>query len=101
MQTRSFCYISDMIDALTKLMNSDFQGPINIGNPKKVTIKQLAEIIRQKINPDLEFIYKSLPQDDPLQRSPSIDLANKHLNWFPKVCLEEGLNKTIKFMRDL
>tara|TARA_B100000131_G_scaffold290701_1_gene303687 strand:+ start:159 stop:1079 length:921 start_codon:yes stop_codon:yes gene_type:complete len=100
-QTRSFCYVSDMIDALIKLMNSDFQGPINIGNPNKLTIKQLAEIIRQKINPDLDFIYKSLPQDDPLQRSPKISLANKQLNWFPKVSLEEGLDKTIKFMRDL
>ncbi len=100
-QTRSFCYVSDLVDGLIKLMNSDFKGPVNIGNPNEFTIKQLAEIIRQKINPNLEFTYQPLPQDDPLQRRPKIDLAKKHLNWSPKIELDEGLNNTIKFMKEI
>ena len=69
-QTRSFCYVDDLISGLSKLMNSDYSLPINIGNPEEYTINEIAKIIREKINPNLEIIYKELPKDDPLKRRP-------------------------------
>ena len=100
-QTRSFCYVDDLVNGLMKLMDSDYDGPINLGNPREFTINKLAELIRKEINPDLKIIYKPLPEDDPLQRKPLIETAKKELNWQPTIKLEEGLKKTISYFRDL
>ena len=99
-QTRSFCYVDDLIEGMIRLMNGDKTGPINIGNPGEFTIRQLAEMVREKINPELEFVTKPLPQDDPLQRKPIIDLARKELGWEPTVALKEGLRPTIDWFRE-
>jgi len=100
-QTRSFCYVDDLINGMMKLMESNKSGPINIGNDKEFTIIELAKKIRDKINPSLEIIFKPLPQDDPLQRKPVLDRALKELNWHPKIELDEGLNKTINYFKSL
>ena len=94
-QTRSFCYVDDLINGMMKLMNSEHNGPLNIGNPYEYTINQIAETIIKLINPSLKITNKPLPQDDPLKRKPDINLANKLLNWMPEVKLKEGLKKTI------
>ncbi len=99
-QTRSFCYVDDLIDGMVKLMNGSHNGPINIGNPDEFTIKELAKIVIEKINPNLQISYSPLPQDDPLQRKPDISLANKVLEWEPKVNIAEGLNKTIPWFKE-
>ena len=99
-QTRSFCYVVDLIDGMIKLMNGSHNGPINIGNPTEFTIKELAEIVIEKINPRLEISYLPLPQDDPLQRKPDITLAKKALSWEPKININEGLNKTIPWFKE-
>ncbi len=98
-QTRSFCYIDDLIDVLIKMMNSEdsFLGPVNTGNPDEFTIKQLAELVISKVNPTLKVVYKPLPSDDPTQRCPDINLAKTKLNWEPKVKLSDGLDKTIEY----
>tara|TARA_Y100001968_G_C19406174_1_gene743755 strand:- start:218 stop:1147 length:930 start_codon:yes stop_codon:yes gene_type:complete len=99
-QTRSFCYVDDLVEGLMKLMNSDYLYPVNLGNPRESTIVELAEIVRSKINPSLEMCFeKVLPQDDPLQRQPIIELAKSQLNWEPKTSLEVGLDKTIKYFK--
>tara|TARA_Y100001968_G_scaffold122890_1_gene111826 strand:- start:2109 stop:3050 length:942 start_codon:yes stop_codon:yes gene_type:complete len=99
-QTRSFCYVDDLIKGMILLMDSDHMGPINIGNPEEYTIMKIAEIIRSKINPKLEIIYKPLPSDDPNRRKPNILLAKQYLNWEPKISFNEGLDKTINFFID-
>ena len=98
-QTRSFCYIDDLIDVIIKMMASkdDFSGPVNTGNSDEFTIAELAEMVKEKINPNLKIIYKPLPSDDPTQRRPDITLAKKELNWEPKITLSEGLDKTIEY----
>lgn len=98
-QTRSFCFVDDMIDGLMALMNScqAVTGPINIGNPTEFTIKTLAEKIIEQTASKSKIIYKKLPFDDPKQRQPNITLANKLLDWQPTIQLEEGLEKTIKY----
>ena len=98
-QTRSFCYVDDLVEGLIRLMNGNHSGPINIGNPGEFTIRQLAELVLERINPDLPLTYLPLPQDDPLQRQPVIDLARQELGWEPKVPLEEGLGPTIDYFR--
>ena len=98
-QTRSFCYVDDLIDGMVKLMNGGHNGPINIGNPNEFTIKELAEMVIGKINPDLQISYSPLPQDDPMQRKPDISLAKKELSWEPKINIAEGLNKTIPWFK--
>ena len=102
-QSRSFCYVDEMIDALIELMNSsdDFTGPVNIGNPIEFTIKELAEKIIDLVNSKSEITYKDLPSDDPIQRQPDISLAKDKLGWSPTIQLEEGLNKTIPYFADL
>ena len=100
-QTRSFCYVDDLIDGLVRMMDGAHIGPINIGNPGEFTIRHLAELIRAKINPDLEFIRKPLPQDDPLQRQPVIELAQNELSWSPTIGLEHGLDSTIHYFREV
>ena len=98
-QTRSFCYVDDLIDGMILLMDSDYQKPLNIGNPNEFSIKELASLIRELINPKLAFDYKELPKDDPRQRKPSIKLAKHLLNWEPKIELQEGLLKTIDWFK--
>ena len=99
-QTRSFCYVDDLINGMILLMDSNYQNPINIGNPKEFAIIELANIIRALINPNLKLQYKELPQDDPKQRKPSIELARNILNWEPKIELKDGLLKTINWFRN-
>jgi UDP-glucuronate decarboxylase len=99
-QTRSFCYVDDLIEGMIRLMNGEHTGPINIGNPGEFTIRQLAELVRDRINPSLELVTRPLPQDDPLQRQPVIDLARQELGWEPKVSLEQGLEPTIAYFRE-
>ncbi|MCK4781659.1 SDR family oxidoreductase [Candidatus Parcubacteria bacterium] len=101
-QTRSFCYIDDMVDGLYKMMESseDFIGPVNMGNPDEFTIKQLAEMVLEMMpESKSEIIYKPLPQDDPKQRCPDITLAKEKLNWQPKIELRQGLIKTINYFK--
>lgn len=102
-QTRSFCYVDDLIDAMIKMMNSrdDFTGPVNLGNPTEFKIIELAEMILKLINSKSKIVYKPLPEDDPMQRKPVIDLAKKELNWEPKIPLEEGLKATIQYFKEL
>ncbi len=100
-QTRSFCYVDDLIDGMIKLMESNRNGPINIGNDREFTIIELAKKIREKIDPSLEIIFKALPQDDPMQRKPVLEKALNELNWSPKIQLDEGLNKTINYFKNL
>jgi UDP-glucuronate decarboxylase len=94
-QTRSFCYVSDLVDGLMKLMESDRTGPINLGNPEEYTILELAQKVRDKIAPEREIIFKPLPQDDPKQRKPDITKATNWLGWQPTISLETGLTETI------
>ena len=98
-QTRSFCYVDDLVEIILKVMESDddFTGPVNTGNPDEFTIKELAELVREKINPNLNVIYKELPSDDPTQRRPDITLAKEKFGWEPKIKLSEGLDKTIEY----
>ncbi len=102
-QTRSFCYVDDLIDGMIRLMNSkdDFHGPVNIGNPNEFTIKELAEKVIELTNSNSNIIYQPLPADDPMQRQPDISLAKKELGWEPKVKLEEGLQHTINYFKNI
>ena len=100
-QTRSFCYVDDLIDGLILLMNSREIGPINIGNPHEFTIKQLADLVIDKTNSSSKIINLPLPQDDPMQRKPIIKKAKETLNWYPKINLDEGLNKTINYFNKI
>ena len=98
-QTRSFCYVDDLIYGMMKLMDSDIYTPVNIGNPEQFTILELAKKIREVINPKLDFIYKPLPEDDPLQRKPDITKAINKLEWHPKISFEEGIKLTINWFK--
>lgn len=102
-QTRSFCYVDDLIDGMVRLMDSrtDFTGPVNIGNPGEFTILQLAQMVIAMTGSHSKIVYQPLPQDDPLQRKPVIELANKELGWEPKIELEAGLAKTIAYFEKL
>lgn len=99
MQTRSFCYVDDLVEGFLRLMEGPHTGPMNIGNPGEFTIKQLAELVRDRINPNLDLVYRPLPQDDPLQRQPVIDLAREVLGWEPQISLQQGLEPTIADFR--
>ena len=99
-QTRSFCYVSDLVDGLMRLMNGDYIGPVNLGNPDEYTILELAQAVQSMVNPDAELIYKPLPQDDPQRRKPDITKAKTFLNWSPTVPLQEGLKLTISDFSD-
>ena len=99
-QTRSFCYVSDMVSGLIKLMeSSEFSGPINLGNPNEMTIKQLAEKIIHLTKSESRLIFINLPQDDPCKRRPCIKKANEILRWEPGISLEDGLQKTIDYFK--
>ncbi len=99
LQTRSFCYVADLVEGMIRLMNNEHIGPINIGNPGEYTILQLAETIQKMINPNAELTFKPLPQDDPQQRQPDITKAKNLLGWEPKIGLEQGLKMTIEDFR--
>ena len=98
-QTRAFCYISDLVEALIRFMNNDekFIGPVNLGNPQEYTILNFAKLIIELTNSNSEIIFAPLPSDDPVQREPNITLAKEKLNWEPKVGVKEGLLKTIEY----
>ena len=102
-QTRSFCYVDDLIDGLIRLMNAphDVTGPINLGNPGEFTIRELAEKVIAGTNGQSKLIEEPLPEDDPLQRCPDISLAKKALDWSPSIPLEQGLEKTIAYFRGI
>jgi UDP-glucuronate decarboxylase len=103
LQSRSFCYVDDLIDGMIRLMNSreGFTGPVNIGNPIEFTMLELAEKIIRLTGSGSEIIFKPLPDDDPLQRQPIIDLAKKELDWQPTIELEAGLKKTISYFKGI
>ncbi|MEM7793279.1 MAG: UDP-glucuronic acid decarboxylase family protein [Cyanobacteria bacterium P01_C01_bin.118] len=94
-QTRSFCYVSDLVEGFIRLMNGDYIGPINIGNPGEYTILELAQSIQKMVNPDTELKYEPLPQDDPRRRQPDITKAKTMLDWEPMIPLSKGLELTI------
>ena len=98
-QTRSFCYVSDLVEGLMRLMNGDFIGPVNLGNPDEYTILELAQFIQGMINPEAELVYKPLPEDDPKQRQPDITRAKTYLDWSPTIPLNQGLKMTIEDFR--
>lgn len=102
-QTRSFCYVSDMIDGLVRLMQTDddFTGPVNLGNPQEITIREIAERIVSIVGSTSAIEFKSLPTDDPRQRQPDIRLARERLGWEPDIPLDEGLRKTITYFDEL
>ena len=102
-QSRSFCYVDDLIDGFLRLMQSsdDFTGPVNLGNPVEFDMIELAEQVKELTNSKSEIIYEPLPEDDPRQRQPDITLAKNKLGWEPKVPLREGLEKTIAYFSDL
>ena len=98
-QTRSFCYVDDLIDGFIKFMDApeNLVGPINLGNPDEFTIKQLAELIVKLTDSKSNLIYEDLPQDDPMQRCPNINQAREKLDWLPSIKLEDGLKRTINY----
>ena len=102
LQTRSFCYVDDLVDGLIRLMNSPdgVTGPMNLGNPGEFTIKELAEKVIVETGSKSELTFKRLPEDDPMQRCPDITLANDKLDWQPGIALAEGLTKTVAYFRD-
>jgi len=102
-QTRSFCYVDDLVEAFVRFMNTDDEitGPINLGNPNEFTIKELAEAVLDQVNSGSKLIFKDLPSDDPKCRKPDISVARDKLGWEPQIQLKEGLGKTIAYFDDL
>ena len=98
-QTRSFCFVSDEVDGLFSLMNSNYEYPVNIGNPEEYSILELASIVKEICKSSSEFAYKELPVDDPKCRRPDISKAKEILDWQPKIGIREGLKKTIKWFK--
>jgi UDP-glucuronate decarboxylase len=103
MQTRAFCYVEDLVDGLIRLMATgpDITGPINIGNPHEIPVRELAERVIAMTNSKSKIVHRPLPQDDPLQRCPDITVAKRDLGWEPKVPLEDGLRRTIAYFDEL
>jgi len=102
-QTRSFCYVDDLVDGLIRLMNSEREvtGPINLGNPGEFSIRELAEKVVAQTGSKSKIVYQPLPQDDPMQRQPDITQAKAKLGWEPKIPLDEGLPRTIEYFQGL
>ncbi len=98
-QTRSFCYVSDLLDGIHRLLESDEHEPVNIGNPHEITILEFAERVRRLVGATTPIVFRPLPQDDPKQRCPDITKARRILHWEPKVNLEEGLKPTYEYFR--
>jgi dTDP-glucose 4,6-dehydratase len=100
-QTRSFCYVDDLVEGIYRLLNSDYEKPVNVGNPSEISISQFAEEIIKLTGTEQKVIYKDLPVDDPKQRRPDITLAKKLLDWEPKVSRQEGLKITYEYFKSL
>jgi UDP-glucuronate decarboxylase len=101
-QTRSFCYVDDLIDGLLAMMDQNAEiGPLNLGNPTEFTIRQLAEMVLKLTGSKSEIVFRPLPTDDPAQRQPDITRAKKTLAWQPKVALEDGLKETIRYFKKI
>jgi len=100
-QTRSFCYVDDLVEAITRLLFSDFTEPVNLGNPQEMTVLELAELVQKLSGKQVGIVMEPLPTDDPKIRRPDISRAREALGWEPKVSLEEGLAKTIEYFRGL
>ena len=98
-QTRSFCYVSDLVEGLMRLMNGEYIGPINLGNPDEYTILQLANAVQKLVNPKVQIKFEPLPQDDPRRRRPDITRSKTWLNWQPTIPLQEGLKLTVEDFR--
>jgi dTDP-glucose 4,6-dehydratase len=99
-QTRSFCYVSDLVDGLYRLMFSDERYPVNLGNPRELTIMEFAERIQNLMGNGLDIVHRPLPEDDPKRRQPDISKAKRVLGWEPKVSLEDGLRETVEYFRE-
>lgn len=100
LQTRSFCYVDDLIDGLVNMMNGNITGPLNLGNPQEINILEVAKKIKSITCSKSNIIFKSLPKDDPVRRKPDITLAKQYLQWEPKINFEEGLRRTIMYFED-
>lgn len=100
-QTRSFCYVDDLIEGIVRLLHSDYEQPVNIGNPDEISIQDFAEEIIKLTGTDQKVVYKELPQNDPKQRQPNIDRARSILNWEPKISRSEGLKLTYEYFKNL
>jgi UDP-glucuronate decarboxylase len=101
-QTRSFQYVSDLIEGIYQMMLKDnFVGPVNLGNPGEFTVMELAKKVIEKTNSKSKIVLKDLPKDDPTKRKPDIELAKKTLNWEPKINLDSGLEKTIEYFKNM
>jgi len=100
-QTRSFCFVDDLVDGLIKLMHSNYQRPVNLGNPDEYNMLEFAELVREKTSSESKIIFHDLPVDDPKKRCPDISLARKLLTWEPKILLSDGLDKTIEWYRQI
>ena len=100
-QTRSFCYVSDLVDGLVRLVHSDCREPVNLGNPDEKTMLEFAEIIKRLTGSESPITFHPLPQDDPKRRKPDISRARQVLGWEPRVPLEEGLRKSIEYFSSL
>ncbi|NMG20099.1 UDP-glucuronic acid decarboxylase family protein [Brasilonema bromeliae] len=100
LQTRSFCYVSDLVDGLIRLMNNEYVGPVNLGNPDEYTILELAKTVQDLVNPDAQIKFEPLPSDDPRRRRPDITRAKTWLNWEPSIALQQGLKLTIEDFRE-
>jgi dTDP-glucose 4,6-dehydratase len=98
-QTRSFCFVSDLVDGLYRLMQSDERYPVNLGNPREMTIQKFAEMIRELTGAKSPLVYRPLPADDPKQRCPDISNARRILGWMPHVSLEDGLKQTVEYFK--
>src|SRR4051794_14974604 len=100
-QTRSFCYVDDLINGIYRLLLSDYPNPVNIGNPSEISLKDFAEEVLKLTNANVKIVYKRLPADDPKQRQPDITKAKQLLGWEPKISREEGLEKTLNYFKSL
>ena len=98
-QTRSFCFVSDLVEGLIRMMEQDYIGPVNLGNPHEMTIAEIAELIGRLTGSSSKLVFRPLPKDDPVKRKPDITLAREKLGWQPKVALEDGLKKTIAYFQ--
>jgi nucleoside-diphosphate-sugar epimerase len=99
LQTRSFCYVDDEVRGFLALLDSDISGPVNIGNPKEFTVRQLADLVLEVTGSSSEVVYEPLPVDDPAQRQPDITLARTRLGWEPRIELSDGLERTVAWLR--
>lgn len=100
-QTRSFCYVDDLVEGIVRLMEVDYAGPVNLGNPEEYTVLELARLVKEITHSPSEIVFKPLPQDDPKQRRPDISLAKRLLGWEPRVPVREGLLRTITYFREV